>query len=89
MYDESQITTLMNAVRETARHPEVMEIREHFAGYWDELGITVVVSPHMQDEAITTIKERIADTLAQHRLPFKWIVMFERNGKMVNVLVPK
>jgi hypothetical protein len=84
MYNESQIVTLMTAVRNTAT-PCVVEISEHFAGYWDELGITITVKPDTEDGDIEALKQQVSDALKKYHVQFRWIVIIERAGKQVSV----
>jgi hypothetical protein len=87
MYNETQIATLMTAVRNTATQPYVVEISEHFAGYFDELGIIITVRPDAKDGDIEALTEQVSDELRKYRVQFGWIVMIERAGKQVMVAV--
>jgi hypothetical protein len=68
MYNESQIALLRAAVRETAIQPYVVEVDDHFAGYFDELGITITVKPNTTDREIETLTEEVSDSLRKHRV---------------------
>jgi hypothetical protein len=65
----------------------VVEISEHFAGYFDELGITITVRPDAKDGDIEALTEQVSDELRKYRVQFGWIVMIERAGKQVMVAV--
>ena len=47
-------------------------------GYFDELGITVVVTAETSDDEILSLKDRIAPVLLESRVWFKWMLLFER-----------
>jgi len=88
MYDQQQAATLVLGVRRAANHPRVLEVSEHFAGYFDELGITITVRPETSQEEIAGIKDQVAPVLLNARVTFKWMLMFRRDGKQVAVLFP-
>ena len=88
MYDGSQVKQLVARVREAAERSCVLQVSEHFAGYFDELGITILVTPEASDDDIRALNERIAPILLNSRVPFKWILVFKRGGKQAAVLLP-
>lgn len=65
MYDQSQIAVLTSAVRTALSDPLVLEVADHFAGYFDELGITITVKPETSDEQVRELKQRITPLLSQ------------------------
>ncbi len=79
--DQSQLETLVTVVREAVAHSGVIEVRDHFA-------ITVNVNPRTSERDIERLTDKVADALSLHRLPFKWVVMFVRTRKQVEVLTP-
>lgn len=87
MYDQSRIAALTSALRSDLSNPFVLEVADHFAGYFDELGITITVKPETSDEQVRELKQKIAPLLS-HDLPFKWLVLFQRQGKQIAVLFP-
>ena len=88
MYDRSQVEVFTKTIRTALNDPCVVDVSDHFAGYFDELGITVTVKPETPDDQIRSLKERIAPVLFQSHQPFRWIVMFLRGGKQIGVLFP-
>jgi hypothetical protein len=88
MYDQSQAETLVAVVREAVAHSGVVEVSDHFAGYFDELGITITVNPRTSTKDIQSLKDKVVERLSLHRFPFKWMVMFTRAGKQVEILIP-
>jgi hypothetical protein len=59
MYDKSRIALLMSAVRSALSDPFVLEVSDHFAGYFDELGITITVKPETPHSARLKAKWRL------------------------------
>lgn len=88
MYDQPKIDELVSAIRSSATADCVQEVSEHFAGYFDELGITVSVKPDTLDEEIREVKNTIASVLSRFEIPFRWMVLFQRDGKSAGVLFP-
>jgi hypothetical protein len=87
MFDQSRIVALMSALRSALSDPLVLEVTDHFAGYFDELGITITVKPETSDEQVRELKQKIAPVLSRQQ-PFQWLVMFRRQGKQIAVLFP-
>lgn len=88
MYDQHRVALLVTAIRSTLSDPSVVGISDHFAGYFEEVGITITVKPDTPDQHVRTLKEKLAPALLQHPQPFKWMVMFHRAGKQIAVLFP-
>ena len=88
MYERSQADAFTTAVRDAIDDPDVVDVSDHIAGYFDELGITITVKPETTDDQIRSLKERIAPVLFESHPPFRWIVMFQRGAKQVGVLFP-
>ena len=88
MYDQQRIALLVSALRSTLSDPSVVGVSDHFAGYFDELGITITVKPDTPDQHVRMLKEKVAPVLFQHPQPFKWMVMFQREGKQIAVFFP-
>ncbi len=88
MYDQTQVARVVGVVRVTLRSDAVVSVTDHFAGYFDELGITVTVKPTTSQQEVLSLKDKAASVLLQQSLPFKWMLMFYRDGKQVGVLFP-
>jgi len=69
MYDESKIVRLMARVREVANQPFVLTARDHFAGYFDELAITIAVKPDTSAAQIAKLRDGMSPVLASAQLP--------------------
>lgn|ERR1700687_2720532 len=87
MYDPSKVEELLTAVR-GSKSDCVQQISEHFAGYFDELGITVSVKDDTPDDSIRDLKNKISTALSRFDVPFRWMVSFQREGKSAGVLFP-
>src|SRR5438309_784921 len=88
MYDQSKVDELLSAIRSGAKSDCVEKVSEHFAGYFDELGITISVKADTPDEEIRDLKNRITAVLSRFESPFRWMVLFQRDGKSAGVLFP-
>jgi hypothetical protein len=88
MHNQAKIDELVSAVRHVAASERVVEVSEHFAGYFDELGITVSLQGDMSDGEVRDLKNRIAGGLASLEMPFRWMVLFQRGGKSAGILFP-
>ncbi len=73
---ERAVARLIGEVRRAAVDQSVVDVSGHFAGYFDELGITITVKPGTSDAELTAVKEKVAPQILQARVPFKWILMF-------------
>jgi hypothetical protein len=65
-----------------------VQISEHFAGYFDELGITITLKRDTSDAEVRELKDRILAALSRVSLPFTWLVFFQRDGNGAGVLLP-
>jgi hypothetical protein len=88
MYDKPKIEALVSAVRRAATANCVLQVAEHFAAYFDELGITVSVKDDTSDEEIRELKNKVSPALATFEVPFLWLVTFQRRGKSAGALFP-
>ena len=61
MYDPAKVEEILTAVR-GSESDCVQQISEHFAGYFDELGITVSVKDDTTDDSIRDLKNKISTT---------------------------
>jgi len=88
MYDGSKIEAVVSAVRKVATADCVLQVSEHFAVYFDELGITVSVRDDTSDEDVRELKNKLFPVLAGFTMPFLWVMDFQRRGKSAGVLFP-
>ncbi len=87
MYDPAKVDEILTAVRGLKSNC-VQQISEHFAGYFDELGITVSFKNDTTDDSIRDLKNKISTRLSGFHSPFRWMVAFQREGKSAGVLFP-
>jgi hypothetical protein len=88
MYSQSKVDEAVSAVRRIATGSLVLKVSEHFAGYFDELGITISLDGSASVDEIRDLKNRVAPELIQMKMPFQWMVLFEKDGKSAGVLFP-
>jgi hypothetical protein len=86
MFDEIKIRELMDKVRAASSEPFVVSVSDHFAGYFDELGITVELEMGFKGSQVAELAKKLAAILLPEEVPFKWIVMFFCNGKPAHYL---
>lgn len=87
MYDRLKVEEVVSAVRAVTTDHAV-QISEHFAGYFDELGITVALKNDTSDSQVRELKDRILATLSRVSMLFRWMVLFQRDGQGGDVLFP-
>jgi hypothetical protein len=85
MYDKNRVEEIVTALRHRLSGPIVVDIKEHFAGYFDELGITVELASKATHENMLALKEKAVSYLLpgvpHDKEPFKWTLKFRRAGK--------
>jgi len=79
-------------VRTIASKPFVSAIEDHFAGYFNELGLTITVVESASDSDVINLRNELLQHL-ESQLPkgssqFKWLVFFMRDGKTIELLFP-
>ena len=85
MYDRSKVEEVVSAVRAVSTEYAV-QTSEHFAGYFDELGITVALKSDTSDAQVRESKDRVV--VSRISMPFRWMVLFQRDGEGAGVLFP-
>ena len=90
MYDEQQVQAAVAGVTRISTRPGVVSVRDHFAGYFDELGIWITVADDASDESVISLRNEIAafleTAISRTESSFKWIVTFGRRGQTVEVI---
>jgi hypothetical protein len=87
IYDRSKVEEIVSAVRAvTTEH--AVQVSEHFAGYFDELGITVALKADTSDAQVQKLKDKVFAALSQVAMPFQWMVIFQRDGEGAGTLFP-
>jgi len=92
MYDETKVDAVLAGVRHLASRPWVQSVTDHFASYFDELGLSITVAENASDSDIISLRNEIAvfleSSVPQTEDSFKWIVSFGRAGQTVDVISP-
>jgi hypothetical protein len=88
MYDQPKINEFVLAIRSGAKSDCVEQVSEHYAVYFDELGITVSVKTDTSDDEIRDLKNKIVFATSHFEVPFRWMVLFQRDGKPAGDLFP-
>lgn len=69
---------LLAQIREIAAPPLVEAVEEHFAGYFNELGITLRLAEQASDESIVELRNKmlicIEAAVARLKIDFTWQV---------------
>src|SRR5258708_10390405 len=75
-----------------AERPFVETVENHFAGYFDELGITINFRSEARDEEIISLQNELLElfnsTYDVRPSGFTWLVRFSRGGKSLRSLFP-
>ena len=75
-----------------ANRPFVEGVENNFAGYFDELGVTVKFRPGAPDEEVIALQNELLAffiSSEQAKAPgFTWMIMFTRDGKKLRSLLP-
>jgi hypothetical protein len=83
---------LIADVCDMADKPFVEAVENHFAGYFDELGITVKLRAEASDEDVISLQNQLLaffNSTYEVRPPgFTWLVKFSRGGKSLRSLFP-
>ena len=83
---------LVARVQEVAVPPLVESIEEHFAGYFNELGITLRLSARATDEDIIALRNNVLACLekatSELAINFKWLVSMYRGQDQVALIFP-
>ena len=70
----------------------VETLEDHYAGYWDELGLFITLRDDAIDSDVIVLRNDLLNFL-KSALPignadFKWQVAFARSGKTIEVVFP-
>jgi hypothetical protein len=72
--------------------PFVESVENRFAGYFNELGITVKLRAEANDEDVISLQNQLLEfftsTNPSRPAEFTWLVMFSRDGKNLRSLFP-
>jgi len=83
---------LLAQIREIASPPLVEAIEEHFAGYFNELGITIRLAEQASDESVVELRNRLLNgieaVVARLNIDFTWQVSMYRAQEQVVLIFP-
>jgi hypothetical protein len=92
MFDETKYDEVVAHVTALATAAGAVEVRHHFAGYFDELGLWVRFEPSTVDLCISTAGNQLLAylhaALPHETALFTWVLSLERGSDTVNVFVP-
>ena len=84
--------SLIADVCQIADKPSVEEVENNFAGYFNELGITIKLRPEASDEDVIALQNELLaffnSTYEVRPAGFTWLVKFTRGGKSLRSLFP-
>lgn len=80
---------LEDKVRSLADRPGVRSVDTHFAGAYNELGLTIHLDPASSEADYHALRNTLLDALPP-RAPgaVTWILTFRRNGKIIDTVAP-
>jgi hypothetical protein len=83
---------IVKHVREAAAAHGVLAVESEFAGYFNQLGFTVVVAEETSGDAMVALGNALLDSMAQVTagvdLPFTWTIGIYRGDELVRVVSP-
>ena len=83
---------LLAEVKELAAPPLVEAVEEHFAGYFNEMGITLQLAEQATDESIVELRNKMLACMevatARLKIDFTWQVSMYRAQKQVVLIFP-
>ena len=78
--------------RSIAEEPFVLTVEDHFAGYFNELGLFISVKEDASDLEVVNLRNKLLEhfesALPEGSAPFLWQVQFKRHAKIIEVLFP-
>jgi hypothetical protein len=91
-YNETTYNDAVNKAKGLCDRSFVEALEDHYAGYWDELGLYIKLRNNAADAEVIGLRNGLL-TLLEQLLPkgksdFTWQVGFVRRGKTIEVLFP-
>ena len=90
MYDDAKYDEVVSGVRSRASRPSVLEVRDHFAGYFNELGLWVQFRDDTPDREVIELGNELLtylnDMLPRNNGWFRWILSLERGRDTLDVI---
>jgi hypothetical protein len=92
MYDDAKYEEVVSGVRSIASGPSVAEVRDHFAGYFDELGLWVRFLEGTPDNDVIELRNELVaylnSVLPEGNPLFSWGLSIERGRDTLDVIAP-
>ena len=92
MFDQAKYDEVVSRVRSIASRPSVAEVRDHFAGYFDELGLWVRFAEDTPDREVIELRNELVaylnGVLPARNALFKWGLSIERGYETLDVVAP-
>ena len=91
MFDEAKYDEVVAHVKALASAAGAIDVRHHFAGYFNELGLWVRFERDTTDRSITSVSNQLRsylnEVLPLENADFAWILSLERGADTVEVIV--
>lgn len=91
-YNESTYNDVVSNARDLCDSSFVEALEDHYAGYWDELGLFIKLRDDVSDADVIGLRNDLLNLLEQMlpsgKADFSWQVTFKRSGKTIEVLFP-
>jgi hypothetical protein len=83
---------VLAGVRSICSKYSVTDVHGHFAGYWDELGMTITFDDATADEAVISARNEMVVWLewkfSELKPPFTWMLSIRRQLSTIDVVFP-
>ena len=87
MNRKRMVSDVLNNIQTILEDEKVIKINDHFAGYFDELGITVILSEDTTIENMNMFAHNTLNYLNSIN-ELKWQLSFERSHKQIGLFFP-
>jgi hypothetical protein len=91
-HSASKYDDIVNRLKTLCDRPFVDAVEDHYACYWDELGLSVKVRDDTPDSNVIALRNSLlnllSDVLPKGNPDFTWLIGFRRRNKTIEVLSP-
>lgn len=91
-YTEATYSAVVSKAKAMCDCSFVETVEDHYAGYWDELGLFIKLRDDAADADVIVLRNGLLNLLEQvlpkGKADFTWQVGFVRDGKTIEVLFP-
>jgi hypothetical protein len=92
VFDVAKYNQVVTGVRSRASISSVLEVRDHFAGYFNELGLWVQFREGTPDREVIEVGNDLLvylnEVLPRDNEWFRWILSLERGQQTLDVVLP-